>query len=73
MSGLGYRQVGEYLRGRATLEEARQRIKWDTHAFARHQANWFRRAQNVHWLDVTGMDPGPQALELVEGFLEREK
>src|SRR5205814_1832352 len=33
MSGIGYRQIGDYLRGRATLAEAIQRIKWDTHAF----------------------------------------
>jgi tRNA dimethylallyltransferase len=69
MSGLGYRQVGDYLQGRATLEEARQRIKWDTHAFARHQANWFRRAQDVKWLDVVAGDPAAAARELVEEFL----
>ncbi|MFL5733012.1 MAG: tRNA (adenosine(37)-N6)-dimethylallyltransferase MiaA [Chloroflexia bacterium] len=72
MSGLGYRQIGEYLLGRATLEEARQRIKWDTHAFARHQANWFRRAHDAIWLEVTASDPAPEALELVDRFLQGE-
>ncbi len=69
MSGLGYRQVGDYLAGRATLPEAVQRIKWDTHAFVRHQANWFRRAQNTHWLDVTHHDPTGEAIALAKDFL----
>ena len=57
MSGLGYRQIGEYLQGRATLAEAVQRIKWDTHNFARRQRNWFRRMTSAHWLDVSHADP----------------
>lgn len=69
MSGIGYRQIGEYLLGRATLEEAVQRIKWDTHAFTRHQGNWFRRIQDAHWLNVTGTDPAPEALGLARKFV----
>jgi tRNA dimethylallyltransferase len=69
MSGIGYRQIGEYLEGKATLEHAVQRIKWDTHAFVRHQANWFRRVNNGHVLDVTHEAPAPEALRLVEAFL----
>ena len=42
MSGLGYRQIGEYLRGEVDLPTAMQRIKYQTHAFVRHQAKWFR-------------------------------
>ena len=70
MSGLGYRQVGDYLLGRATLAEAKQRIKWDTHAFVRHQANWFKRATETHWLDVTNAKPTETALALADAFLQ---
>jgi tRNA dimethylallyltransferase len=41
MSGLGYRQLWAYLDGEMNLEEAVERIKFETHRFARHQANWF--------------------------------
>jgi tRNA dimethylallyltransferase len=67
MTGLGYRQIVDYLKGRATLEEAVQRLKWDTHNFARHQGNWFRRMQNVHWIDTTQNDPTEEALRLIRG------
>jgi tRNA dimethylallyltransferase len=43
MSGLGYRQFQPYFAGLATLESCVQRLKYDTHTFARQQDNWFRR------------------------------
>ena len=69
MSGLGYRQIGDYLQGKATLPEAVQRIKWDTHAFCRHQGNWFRRMKSAHWLDVSDTDPFDNAHGIVRSFL----
>jgi tRNA dimethylallyltransferase len=69
MSGIGYRQIGEYVQGRATLPEAIQRIKWDTHTFVRHQGNWFRRAAGALKLNVTGGPPTGEALARVGDFL----
>jgi tRNA dimethylallyltransferase len=43
MSGLGYRELRPYFEDRTTLEEVIQRLKYDTHAFARRQPTWFRR------------------------------
>ncbi|HEX9989253.1 MAG TPA: tRNA (adenosine(37)-N6)-dimethylallyltransferase MiaA [Chloroflexia bacterium] len=72
MSGLGYRQIGEYLRGKATLAEAVQRMKWDTHGFARHQGNWFRRQRQAKWIDSTSHDPTEQAISLAREFLNND-
>lgn len=68
MSGIGYRQIGDYLEGRATLPEAVQRIKWDTHAFVRHQNNWFRRAAAERY-DVTDHPPTENVLPRIGAFL----
>jgi tRNA dimethylallyltransferase len=70
MSGIGYRQLGDHLLGKATLDEAIQRIKWDTHAFVRHQANWFRRVSSAHRFDVAGGVPVEDVWRLVEGFVD---
>jgi tRNA dimethylallyltransferase len=43
MSGIGYREFMPYFAGEATLAAVVERIKFDTHAFARRQATWFRR------------------------------
>ncbi len=69
MSGLGYRQIGLYLRGEATLPEAIQILKHDTHRFARQQYTWLRpRDPRILWLAA---EPGAveRASELVAGFL----
>jgi tRNA dimethylallyltransferase len=69
MSGIGYRQIGEYLEGKVALDQAVQRIKWDTHAFVRHQANWFRRVNDGLVLDVTQELPVAEALRSVQAFV----
>ncbi len=53
MSTLGYRQIGEHLRGECDLPTAVQRIKHATHAFVRHQYNWFRLSDpRIRWLQA---------------------
>lgn len=47
MSSLGYREFQPYFAGTATREEAVQRLKFNTHAFARRQRSWFRRLPGV--------------------------
>ncbi len=45
MSGLGYKQIGEYLCGLVSLEQAVANIKYATHSFVRRQYAWFRKFQ----------------------------
>jgi tRNA dimethylallyltransferase len=53
MSGIGYRQVGQFLKGELTLEAAVQKIKTETHRFIRHQYAWFQlKDENIHWFDI---------------------
>lgn len=47
MSSLGYREFQPYFAGEATIEACVERLKFDTHAFARRQPAWFRRLPNV--------------------------
>lgn len=54
MSGLGYVEIGQYLRGEVSLDEAIRLIKRNTRRFVRHQYNWFRlSAPRIHWFDVS--------------------
>jgi len=53
MSGIGYRQIGQLIRGELTREAATQKIKTGTHRFIRHQYAWFRLAdKKIHWFDI---------------------
>jgi tRNA dimethylallyltransferase len=64
MSGLGYAQLGAYLRGEATLDEAVTAIKHATHRFVRQQANWFKpNSPSIHWFDAADPQRAAQAVE----------
>jgi tRNA dimethylallyltransferase len=53
MSGIGYRQIGMFLRGELTLAAAIQQIKFETHRLVRHQYSWFRvKDDRIKWFDI---------------------
>ncbi len=53
MSGLGYRQIGEYLTGKLSLDEAVHLVKRETRRYIRQQYNWFRLDDSaIHWFDA---------------------
>lgn len=64
MTGIGYRQIGIYLRGETTLPEAVQKIKTETRAYAKRQRTWWRHHGHVQW--VKNAD---EATELIKSFL----
>ena len=60
MQGLGYKEILDYLDGKATLEEAIYTLKRDTRHFAKRQLTWFRRERDVIWINKKefGYDDG---------------
>ena len=51
MSAVGYREIGAYLRGEYSLDDARRAIRRSTRQFVRRQANWFKLADpDIHWV-----------------------
>lgn len=69
MTGLGYREIGKFLRGEMTLEEAIRLLRSNTRKFIRHQYNWFRLADpNITWFDH-GEKNWYSILEFVSGEL----
>ena len=69
MSGIGYRQIGQYLKGDLTLEAAIEKIKFDTHRIARHQYAWFHlNDERIRWVEVVE-DAEREANRLVAEFL----
>lgn len=73
MSGIGYRQIGAYLQGKISLEEAVQQIKWQTHCFTRRQYAWFRTSDpRIHWFNAQTSDMRGEIARLVEAFLKEK-
>ena len=58
LMGLGYKQLGQYLRGEIRLDEAVALIKKETRRFVRQQYNWFSLGdRKIYWFDVAEQDP----------------
>lgn len=53
MNGIGYKQIGAYLRGELNLDEAVDLLKRDTRHYARRQLTWFKRDKRVVWLSFS--------------------
>lgn len=69
MSSLGYRQIGAYLRGEATLDEAMEQMKRATRNYVKRQQTWFKKDKRIKWIKKN--DPvlaGP----FVKKFLEMD-
>jgi len=76
MSGIGYKQIGQFLRGEMTLPEAIDKIKYETHRLARHQYAWFRLSDSqIHWFDTSEAEAKGsiaalnKVKNLIEGFV----
>jgi tRNA dimethylallyltransferase len=66
MQAIGYRQVGEYLRGEHSLADTVDLVKLRTRQFARRQLTWFRRQAAARWI---GIQPGDAAVDVARRVL----
>lgn len=69
MSGLGYAQLGAYLRGEYSLAEAIAAIKRETRAFVRRQETWFRHHGAPQWFSAEQSDA---VLVRIDDWLHKE-
>jgi tRNA dimethylallyltransferase len=74
LDSLGYRQATQLLLGELTLEQAIAAAQQGHRNYAKRQMTWFRREQEVAWLEGFGDDPATaqQAAELVASRLAIE-
>ena len=66
----GYRELGLYLSGTLSLEEAVARTKTQTHRLARRQYAWFKLSDpRIRWLCADDPEVEERAAEEVASFL----
>ncbi len=69
MSGIGYKQVGMFLKGELSLEAAVLQTRFETHRVARHQYSWFRpEDRRIRWFDIQ-REVEPEIRAMVAGFI----
>jgi tRNA dimethylallyltransferase len=71
MSGIGYRQIGNFISGQMSLDEAIQQMKYETHRYIRQQYLWFRlKDDRIHWFNIYNSDMESDIMSLVNNFVK---
>lgn len=65
-SGIGYRQIIQYLEGEISLEKAIELVKRDTRRYAKRQLTWLKTDKSIVWVENY-----EQAKRLVKNFLKK--
>ena len=63
VQALGYAEALALADGELNEEQAEERIYVRTRQFARRQRTWFRRFEQIHWLEGESSDPGRADLD----------
>ena len=72
MKGIGYKEIIAYFDGVYPKEDAIEKIKQNTRHLAKRQLTWFRRYEDMHWVNISELgDEGAlnEVLELSDNYL----
>jgi tRNA dimethylallyltransferase len=61
---LGFNEIDAYLRGRESLEGAKELLKKNTRRLAKRQLTWFRADERIRWFDTSKMS-GKEIIEAI--------
>ena len=70
MKGIGYKEVFAYLDGELDMDQMIDEIKKDTRRYAKRQLTWFKRYNDVRWVDIPHGSSTMQILDLVSEALD---
>ena len=73
MKGIGYKEIIAYFDGVYSKEDAIEKIKQNTRHLAKRQLTWFRRYEDMHWVNISELgDEGAldEILTLSDNFLK---
>jgi len=69
MQGLGYKEILAYLRGECSLAEAVEILKRETRRYAKRQITWFKRIEDVCWIDMDNFNNNREIIENLKDCL----
>jgi len=66
MQAIGYKEFAAYLAGREGLDQAIDAVKLETRKYSKRQMTWFRKHDDIAWIDVCHISgPSDAASEIV--------
>jgi len=55
LQAIGYKEIAMYLNGEIPFEDAIRLIKRNTKRYAKRQFTWFKKEEDIRWIDITGI------------------
>ncbi|MDD5488159.1 MAG: tRNA (adenosine(37)-N6)-dimethylallyltransferase MiaA [Candidatus Omnitrophica bacterium] len=68
---LGIKEIGAYIKGEISVNEAKELLKMNTRRYAKRQLTWFRADSRVQWIDMVNAGPSGAAGIILEAVVER--
>ena len=65
MKGIGYKEVIDFLNGKVSLDEAVEKIKRNTRNLAKRQITWFKRYDDMKWIEISGLSKEDVVEEII--------
>jgi tRNA dimethylallyltransferase len=73
LNSVGYREVIAYLRGDIDLFTCKELVKQNTRRYAKRQFTWFRKEQDITWMEISGNEDIPGAAKRIMHIVEINK
>ena len=70
MQAIGYKEIAMHLNGEIPFEEAIRLIKKSTKRYAKRQFTWFKKEEDILWIDITGIQDVNEIFKRVRQFLD---
>ncbi|MCH5303890.1 MAG: tRNA (adenosine(37)-N6)-dimethylallyltransferase MiaA [Ruminococcus sp.] len=67
---IGYKQLIPYFNGERSLEECIERLKTETRHYAKRQLTWFRRNENINWINIDELKTTEEQLEFIKDVVK---
>jgi tRNA dimethylallyltransferase len=69
---IGCKEFEPYFKGDATLDECIDKLKIDTRHYAKRQLTWFRRNENIIWINIDEFDSFEKMLDYVINIIDNK-
>jgi tRNA dimethylallyltransferase len=72
MQAIGYKELLDFVEGRASLADAVDKIKQESRRYAKRQLTWFRRNENINWIRLDEDGAIDNVFQMCFEFLNKE-
>ncbi len=72
IQAIGYKELYDYFDGLCSIDEAIDKIKQESRRYAKRQLTWFKRNQDINWIQLSESGGVEMILKKCRDFLEKD-